>query len=118
MYGLSKYIDVSVFAEKELTLISFTINTIDLSFEDDLSITIEGSFIYCPGQPASAIKLTIPVSDSNLMCLIGKKVCFAERLNDGGIALHFDNDDVLSILDDSREYESFNIHIGGNEIII
>jgi len=118
MYGLLANFDVSAFVKKELTLVSFSVNTINLSFEEDVSITILGSFMYSPDLPTSESKQTIPVSSSNLMRLIGKVVCFAERRDDGGLTLHFDNGHILVILDDSREYESYSVRIGDKEIVV
>lgn len=118
MYGLSAQFDVSVLAKKELTVLSFTTNTINMSFEDDVSITMMGSFVHNYDTSATANQQTIPVSSSSLMCLIGRMVQFAERGADGSLVLHFDNSNILTILDDSREYESFSIRIGNKEIIV
>jgi len=118
MYGLSANIDVSVFIAKELTLVSFTANTINMFFEDDVSITVIGSFIYKYDTSNIVKKQSIPVSSSNLMCLIGKVVQFAERGTDGSLVLHFDNCHILTVLDDSQEYESYRIRIGDKEIFV
>ncbi len=118
MYGLSAKFDVGVFVKKELTLVSFTANTINLFFGQEVSITIIGSFIYSLGELKDAIKISLPVLSSNLMCLIGKVVRHAERQDDGSLILQFENGHDLIILDDSREYESYSIRIGSSEIIV
>jgi len=118
MYGLSADYNVSAFNKKELSLLCFSANTIDLTFDCDVSITIIGSFIHNYDKSAIAEKQDIPVTSSSLMCLIGKVVKFAERANDGGLVLHFDNSHILTILDDSREYESYSVCIGGKETFV
>jgi len=118
MYGLPATFDASEFTGKELLQVCFTANTISLSFEDDIAITIMGSFIYHAGADTKAEKQMVPVSSSILMCLAGKQVRLAEAERDGTLTLYFDNNHILTILDDSKAYESYSIRIGAREIIV
>jgi Family of unknown function (DUF6188) len=118
MYGLSSLINVSEFTGKELSQVCYTVNTICLAFEGDISITVMGSLIYTNGDLDSICKESLPLSSSNLMCLIGQTVRFAERGEDGSLTLNFENGHILTILDDSQEYESYSVCIGTNEIIV
>lgn len=118
MYGLTTNFDVSAFIEKELTIISFTANTINMLFEEDVSITVMGSFIHNYNKSDSAKKQCVPVSSSSLMRLIGKVVQLAERGTDGSLVLHFDNSHILTLLDDSLEYESYSVRIDNKENIV
>jgi len=118
MYGLPATFDASEFIGKELLQICFTANTINLSFEDDIAITILGSFVYQTSANTRAEKQILPVASSSLMCLAGKLVRLAEAQRDGTLTLCFDNNHILTILDDSKAYESYSIRVGGREIIV
>ncbi len=118
MYGLPINFNISVLVGKKLNLVCFSANTISLSFEEDVSITIMNSFIYRDKSYETSNKHSGPVSSSNLMCLVGKAISHAEGQKDGMLTLQFDNEHALVLLDDSREYESYIIKIGNKEIIV
>jgi len=118
MYVLSKDFDVSMLVGKKLELICFSSNTINLSFEEDVSITILGSFIYRRDPNESKSVQKVPVSSSDLMCLTDQTVRYAEACEQGSLDLHFDNGQDLLLLDDSRDYESYIVRIGIKEIIV
>lgn len=118
MYGLSSIFDVSKFKKNECLEINFTINTVNISFGPEINITIIGSFAHKINAITPAIKQTFPILSSRLMSLLGKKVKFAERGEDGGLILHFDEGQMLILFDDSQEYESYIVRIGNEEIII
>ncbi len=118
MYGLPANFDATVFLGKELELVCFSENTISLTFGGDVSITILGTFSYQIGPSDKATACSVPVSTSNLMCLIGKEVCRVEKRDDGTLVLQFANQHVLALLDDSRDYEAYTIRIGKREIIV
>lgn len=118
MYGLPVNFDAAVFVGKKLGLICYSTNTINFSFEGDVSITLMGSFIYRHSPYEIVIKQSLPVSSSDLMCLIGRVVCSSEGREDGTLALHFDNGHILMFLDDSQEYEAYSIRIGKRSIIV
>ncbi len=108
MYKLPLEFDISKLIKKELTAVLFTENTINLSFELDISITIIGSFIHSYGEGKALRTQILPVTSSKLMRLIGKKINFAEEEKDGGLTLYFENNDILQLLND-YQYESFSI---------
>lgn len=118
MYGLPKDFDVAVLVERKLDLLCFTANTISFTFDGNAQITIMGAFIYRQNDHEIADKQIVPLSTSNLMGLIGKKVCRAASCQDGTLTLHFDNRHILTILDDSQQYESYTIRLGDKDIIV
>lgn len=118
MYGLPPDFDATVIMGKRLDLVCFSANTITLSFEGYILITIMGSFTYQKNLNVIANKQSVPVSCSALMSLTDKVVQHAEGSQDGTLTLHFDNGHVLTLLDDSQEYESYNIRVGSKEIIV
>ena len=118
MYGLPKDFNASIFVEHELVQICFTINTIHLYFDGEVSVTLLASFAYSPTlNEASSIE-TVPVLSSSLMQLIGKKVGSATAKVDGTLTIVFQDGASLVCLDDSLDYESYSIRIGEREIIV
>ena len=113
MYGLPVDFDASIFVGRELAQVTFTENTVHLTFDGDLAITVESSFILKLGAQAEAIKQAPPLKSSNLMTLVGSKIRLAEATRDGTLTLHFERGETLAFLDDSKEYESYHIHATG-----
>ncbi len=118
MYGLPANFDAEVFVGKKLDLICYSTNTINISFEGDVSITLMGSFIYRHSPYETVIKQCPPMSSSDMMRLVGKVVCYAEGRKDGTLTLRFDNGHILELLDDVKEYEAYIIRIGKRDIIV
>jgi len=118
MYGLPKGFDASEFVGQELVQICFTANTISLAFDGDVLVTLLSSFGYSTTSNEVNRRETVPVSSSDLMHLIGKSVRSASAEPDGTLTLVFQDGATFTCLDDSREYESYSIHIGDREIIV
>ncbi len=118
MYGLPSSFNTSLLVGKELSEVSFSANTVSLSFGDYALITVMGSFVHRCKDSTYVNKETIPLSSSALMSLVGKTVRLAEARQDGTLSLHFENSDVLVLLDDSKQYESYIIRIGNEETIV
>lgn len=118
MYGLPPHFDASVFVGRTLDLICFSTNTMDISFEGNVSITVMGSFSYQRSPSEPAIKQSLPVMSSDLMGLLGKEVLRAEGSIDGMLSLEFADQHVVTFLDDVPNYEAYIIRIGEREIIV
>jgi|APFre7841882630_1041343.scaffolds.fasta_scaffold58662_2 hypothetical protein len=118
MYGLPTQFDVAVFVGKTLDLICYSANTISFSFTEDVIITIMGSFIYRQELHEISNKQSVRLLSSNLMGLIDKSVSRADGWQDGTLNLYFDNGHILTLLDDSQQYESYIIQIGNKEIVV
>jgi hypothetical protein len=118
MYGLPKSFDPSVFRGKTLDQVCFTVNSITLSFEGRILLTILGTFILRERTNARAVKQAVPVMTSNLMSLTGKTVQNAQASTDGTLVLRFEGGRTLTLVDDSRMYESYALRIGDNEIVV
>jgi hypothetical protein len=118
MYGLPQDFDATVFVGKELVQVSFSANTIHFSFDAHISVTLLSSFVYSSASDDARSTQAVPVQSSNLMSLIGHTVDSADAKPDGTLTLGFDNGHSLTFLDDSQNYESYWIHIGGREIIV
>jgi hypothetical protein len=118
MNGLPATFNASTFIGNVLDAICFSANTINFSFQDDVLITVMGSFIHRDTKATTPNKQCVPVSSSGLMALTGKVVQLAEARQDGTLTLHFENDHTLILFDDSRQYESYIITAGDKEIIV
>lgn len=119
MYGIPKGFDTTIFEERILDQVSYTANTISLSFDRDLSITLESSFEHLVNsEKADLDKGSVPVESSRLMQLAGASVVSARVEGATTLVIDFDNGQTFRCLDDSPHYESFHIHDGENETIV
>ena len=120
MYGLPKDFDGSMFVGRTVGLVSFSVNTIHISFDGDISITLESSFEHRLGteEPAQVCVQEVPVEESRLMQLTGRSVESVEANVDGTLTLHFDGGHILPCFDDSPQYASYRITHGNLEIYV
>lgn len=118
MHGLPPDFDASIFVGRELEQVSFSANTVHLTFDDDISITLESSFLFQTDKMKTAVKQEPPVQSSSVMSLVGRRVCSARSTSDGTLTLQFTGDGTLTCVDDSEEYESYHIWLCGKEIVV
>ena len=117
MYKLPLSFDAEVFTGRVVNQVFFTVNTVSVSFEGDLGITLMSSFGYdAPG--GALVKESPPVRHSDVMSLAGQTVTACEAFPDGTLALTFGNGWHLWCYDDSTAYESYSIVIGPTEIFV
>lgn len=118
MYGLPPDFDASIFVGRELEQVSFSANTVHLTFDDDIAITLESSFLFQTDKTQTAVKQEPPVQSSSIMSLVGRRVCSARSTSDGTLTLQFTGDGTFTCVDDSEEYESYHIWFCGKEIVV
>lgn len=119
MYNIPDSFDPSVFHERTLDLVSFSANSIHFVFENDLAITVEGSYIHMvPDDEAQVDDGGIPVQHSRLMRMVGKRVTSCEVQNQRTLSLSFEDGQVFRCLGDSRHYECYRIIQGEEEIVV
>ncbi len=118
MYGLSKDFDFSIFVGRTLEMVSFTANTAHLSFDQNLSITIESSYEYQVDSSDSGTREEIPIQKSTLMQLLEKTVETAEVHGKGTLVLHFEGGLDFKCFDDSPQYEAYCITNRGKETYV
>lgn len=116
MYGLPADSMHHASPNRELVEVSFTVNTVHLAFADDASITLESAFVLRSDQGAE--RQAPPIKSSRLMGLIGQRVRSSHAQPDGTLTLEFEGGDGLDCLDDSKEYESYQIRINGREFVV
>ena len=118
MYGLPPDFDASVFIGRELEQVSFSANTVHLTFDDDIAITLETSFLFQVDKTKTAVKQKPPVQSSSIMSLVGRRVCSARSTSEGTLTLQFTGDGTFTCVDDSEEYESYHIWLCGKEVVV
>lgn len=118
MYGLPPDFDATLFIGSELQQISFTVNTVYLTFDKDISITLESSFSFQSDRNSETERHVPPVRISAVMSLVGRQICSASATRDGTLVLEFTGGGVLTCIDDSKEYESYRICLYDKEIIV
>src|SRR5574341_2119657 len=117
MYGLPEDFDASVFVGRELQQVSFTANTISLIFDGDVAIAVESTIIVQLGEVAVPERQSVPMTSSSLMSLAGLTVQRARSERNGTLALDFGRGRTLTLLDDSSQYESYQLQILGRQIV-
>jgi hypothetical protein len=118
MYGLPTGFATSRLLGCTLELVSFSENTVHLSFDKDVSITIESCFTHSLESDSSGERTRLPVRESRLMELLGKSIASAHASAEGTLTLLFTNGQSLACFDDTPEYEAYRIKLGDEEIIV
>jgi hypothetical protein len=119
MYGLPEGFDASRFVGCTLEQVSFSANTVHLSFDNDISITIEASFTHSmPGDTDRSERSSLPILESRLMQLVGQSIQAAQASSDGTLTLTFGNGQALVCYDDTPQYEAYCLKLGDDEIIV
>ncbi|HKW65384.1 MAG TPA: DUF6188 family protein [Candidatus Acidoferrum sp.] len=120
MYGLKEEIDLSFLTGRELIQLSIGVYQIQFGFDEDVRISVESEFLYFDGQSEWTWR-SEPGSSSTAaraVALLGATIETFGRNVDGTLTLAFSNHHRLTILDSSREYESYDITRPGQTIIV
>jgi hypothetical protein len=120
MYGLKKEIDLSFLTGRELIQLSIGVYQVQFGFDEDVRISVESEFRYFDGQ-AEWIWRPEPGSSSIAARAVALLAATIESFGsniDGTLTLAFSNQHRLTILDSSKEYESYDITRPGQTIIV
>ena len=119
MYGLPAGFDPSRLVGCTLEQVSFSANTVHLSFNNDVSITIESCFAHSThGDVVDAERTRVPVRESRLMQLLAASVESVHGSVEGTLSLKFTNGQALACYDDTPQYEAYRLKLGEEEIIV
>jgi hypothetical protein len=118
MYGLPKDINLEFFNGKTLLQACFGAHDLILNFDGDVSLTVTSS-VGCMTSDGSIqqyddFRQAAPV----VVALLNQTILFAEGDKAGALSLKFDGGGMLTIYDDSKEYESYTIKNGGQMIVV
>ena len=120
MHGLKTDIDLSFLNGLELIQLCIGLYQTIFKFDEEVAISVEGEFRYFDGQdewtwrpePGS------PILASRTATLLGATIVGFESNPDGTLILTFSNRCRLTVMDSSRDYESYDITRPGQTIVI
>src|ERR1700761_9205259 len=115
MYGLGKEIDLRFLTGREVIQIAIGSFQVQFHFDGDVVISVEAEFRYFDGQDEWTWRQE-PISSqiaARTVALLGASITSFEADGSGTLALLFSNKHRLTILDSSKEYESYDITCPG-----
>ena len=124
VHGVPDDFDYSVFAGATLARVCFGAYAVELDFSpsegpDPLSVTLEGAYVHAgPQAEGWCDEVRLPTESSRLMQLTNHRVTQAARLDSSRMKLDFDHGHSLTLVDDTDQYESFQIHARGQVWVI
>jgi len=120
MYGLRNDIDLSFLNARELIQVAIGVYQIQFGFDEDVIIYVESQFNYFDGQEEWTWKPEPGGAQiaARTVFLLSATIQNFDRQENGTIILTFSNGGRLTILDSSREYESYQITRPGQTIVV
>lgn len=119
MYGLDMAIDLSFLIGRETIQIAVGQFQVIFNFDENVSISVESEFrLIAPAGDASAWHPNAPQTAAAALHLVGSKVEKVSGQKDGTLTLTFSGGDILTILDSSKEYQSYDITYPGTTIVV
>lgn len=115
MYGLPKDINLAFFCGKTLLQACFGAHDFIMNLDGGISLTVTSSIgcIISEGEirKFEEFRHAAPM----LLALVGRVILSAKGDEAGTLTLRFDGGGIISIYDDSKEYESYIINNGGSD---
>jgi hypothetical protein len=119
MYGLDMTIDLSFLIGREAVQIAIGQFQVIFAFDENVSISVESEFrLMSPAGDVSTWQPRATQTAAAALRLVGSKVEKVSGQKDGTLTLTFSGGDVLTILDSSKEYESYDISCPGRTIVV
>ena len=119
MYSIPDDFKIESLKDASVSQLSFSVNTITISFENSDFINIQGSFSISFDQEKFEYAEIFPVKeDLGFLRLLGKKVTNVElNLKRDTLKLEFEGNIILELVG-TEMYESFTIGIQGKEALV
>jgi hypothetical protein len=120
MYGLRKDIDLGFLRDREVIQVAIGVYQIQFGFDEDVRISVEGQFAYFDGQEEWVWKPEQGAAQiaARTVALLGATIQSFEGQENGTLTLMFSNGQRLTIVDNSKEYESYDITRPGKTIVV
>jgi hypothetical protein len=120
MYGLKKGIDLNFLTGRELVQLAIGVYQVQFGFDEDVRISVESEFRYFDGQTEWIWRPELGSSSiaARVVALLGATIKSFGCNIEGTLTLAFSNQHRLTILDSSREYESYDITRPGHTIVV
>jgi hypothetical protein len=120
MYGLDPEIDLSFFIGTEVIQVCIAIHQIQVHLDEGISLSIEGAFQYVDKE-GNFFKWDGPEKRNeaaSICSLLGMVVSAVEAKSDGTLTLKFSGRQSITILDDDKQRESYQISRPGMALIV
>ncbi len=120
MYGLSKDLDLSFLNGRQVEQVAIGAYQVIFGFDEDVRISAYIQFRYFDGQEEWIWKPEAGAAQiaARTVALLGSTIQSFEAQENGTLSLVFSNDQRLTILDSSKEYESYDITRPGQTIVV
>ena len=120
MYGLSKDIDLSFLAGRQVEQVAIGVHQVQFGFDEDVIISVESQFVYFGAQQEWTWKPEPGAAQiaTRMVSLLGATIQSFEGHENGTLTLVFSNGHRLTIFDSSKEYESYDIARPGQTIVV
>ena len=120
MYGLSEDIDLSFLQDRELEHVTIGVYQVWFGFDKEVTISVESQFRYFDGQRVWVWQPETGAAQiaAQTLSLLGAKIEKCQGHANGTLELTFPNGRLLTFLDPSSQYESYQITRPGQTIIV
>ena len=118
MYGLARDIDVTFLNERQLQQVSIGRFQVIFSFDEEVSISVEGHFRYVSDSETRDWRPGANHAVCGALALLGVQVVKTTASTLGSIELLFSNGDRLLITDANKDTESYQICGKGHTIVV
>jgi hypothetical protein len=120
MYGLKKDIDLSFLNGREVIQVAIGVYQTQFGFDEDVTIYVHSQFSYFDGRDEWIWKPEGGAAQiaARTVSLLGTTIQSFEGQENGTLSLVFSNGQRLTIFDNSKEYESYDITRPGSTIVV
>lgn len=118
MHGLDTTIDLSFLKGREILQIAIGIHDVQFAFDKDVRISITSSFRYVSREGSFEWQPGAPEAAAPAVRLLGATVEQVFGQKDGTLELTLSTGDRLTVLDNSKEFESYTITRPGETIVV
>jgi hypothetical protein len=120
MYGLNDNIDLSILNGSELTQVTIGLYQVAFNFFKNVAVSVEGKFVYFDGETEWTWehKQTSCFVAARTVALLGATIQSFERNTDGTLVLFFSNGHRLTVLDPTKEFESYTVTWPGHTVVV
>jgi Family of unknown function (DUF6188) len=120
MYGLRGDVDLSFLTGREVIQICVGVYQVQFGFDEDVRISVQGQFNYFDGDADWIWRPEPGASEvaARTVTLLGSTIESFHGHEDGTLKLTFSTGQRLTILDNSKEYESYDITRPGHTIVV
>ena len=117
---MSKDLDLNFLNGREVVQVAIGVYQIQFGFDEDVIIYVESQFNYFDGQEEWIWKPEPGAAQiaARTVSLLSATIQNFDRQENGTLILTFSNGGRLTILDSSREYESYQITRPGQTIVV